>query len=98
MHFGRPPMFSHPHKSISRRSIVKGSVALAGVSALGLATRSVHSQTGGGAPRVRMDIATFAQDASRLARFEAAMKQMQDASASNPDDPAGWLLEPPHHR
>jgi polyphenol oxidase len=91
-------MFSHIHKSlaaISRRSIVKGSVALAGVSALGLATRSVHSQT---APRVRMDIATFAQDANRLARFEAAVKQMQDASAANPDDPAGWLVNANMHR
>jgi len=74
-------MFSHAHNSFSRRSIVKGSVALAGVSVLGLATRSVHSQTA--APRVRMDIATFAQDTSRLARFEAAVKQMQDASAGN---------------
>ena len=91
-------MFSHPHKSFSRRSIVKGSVALAGLSALGLATRSVHSQTGGGAPRVRMDIATFAQDTTRLARFEAAMKQMQDASARNPDDPAGWLANANMHR
>jgi hypothetical protein len=91
-------MFSHVHKSfaLSRRSIVKGSIALAGVSALGLATRSVHSQTG--APRVRMDIATFAQDASRLARFEAAVKQMQDASARNPDDPAGWLANANMHR
>jgi tyrosinase-like protein len=91
-------MFSHVHKShaaISRRSIVKGSVALAGLSALGLATRSVHSQT---APRVRMDVATFAQDASRLARFEAAMKQMQDASARNPNDPAGWLANANMHR
>ena len=91
-------MFSHAHEScISRRSIVKGSVALAGVSALGLATRSVHSQTGG-APRVRMDIATFAQDAGRVARFEAAVKQMQDASAGNPDDPAGWLANANMHR
>jgi hypothetical protein len=90
-------MFSHAHKSsISRRLIVKGSVALAGVSALGLATRSVHSQTG--APRVRMDITTFAQDAGRVARFEAAMKQMQDASARNPDDPAGWLANANMHR
>jgi hypothetical protein len=91
-------MFSHVHNSlaaISRRSIVKGSIALAGLSALGLATRSVHSQT---APRVRMDIATFAQDASRLSRFEAAMKQMQDASARNPDDPAGWLANANMHR
>jgi hypothetical protein len=91
-------MFSHVHKSlaaISRRSIVKGSVALAGLSALGLATRSVHSQT---APRVRMDIATFAQDAGRLARFEAGLKQMQDASAANPDDPAGWLANANMHR
>jgi hypothetical protein len=79
----------------SRRSIVKGSVALAGVSALGLATRSVHSQT---APRVRMDVATFAQDASRVARFEAAVKQMQDASASNPGNPAGWLANANMHR
>jgi hypothetical protein len=91
-------MFSHVRKSlaaISRRSVVKGSIALAGVSALGLATRSVHSQT---APRVRMDIATFAQDAGRLSRFEAAMKQMQDASASNPNDPAGWLANANMHR
>ena len=89
-------MFSHTHKPFSRRSIVKGSVALAGVSALGLATRSVHSQTT--TPRVRMDIATFAQDATRLARFEAAVKQMQDASASNADDPAGWLANANMHR
>ncbi len=91
-------MFSHVHLSrtaISRRSIVKGSAALAGVSALGLATRSVHSQT---APRVRMDIATFAQDANRLSRFEAALKQMQDASAANPGDPAGWLANANMHR
>ena len=91
-------MFSRVRKSytgISRRSVVKGSVALAGLSVLGLSARSVHSQT---APRVRMDIATFAQDANRLARFEAAMKQMQDKSASNPNDPAGWLANANMHR
>ena len=91
-------MFSRVRKTftgISRRSVVKGSVALAGLSVLGLSARSVHSQT---APRVRMDIATFAQDANRLARFEAAMKQMQDKSASNPNDPAGWLANANMHR
>jgi hypothetical protein len=83
-----------PFAETSRRSVVKGGAALLGVSALGLASRSGLAQ----APRTRMDIVSFAKDAGRLAKFEAAMKEMQDRSASNPDDPKGWLANAKSHR
>jgi hypothetical protein len=78
----------------SRRFIVKGGAALLGVSVLGLASRSGLAQ----APRTRMDIVSFAKDAGRLARFEGAIKEMQDRSASNPNDPKGWLANANMHR
>jgi hypothetical protein len=78
----------------SRRFVVKGGAALLGVSALGLASRSGLAQT----PRTRMDIVSFAKDAGRLAKFEAAVKEMQDRSASNPNDPKGWLANANMHR
>src|SRR6476620_4933727 len=76
----RFPM-SHPSGvssvATSRRSLVKAGAALFGVSVLGLASRSGYGQ----APRTRMDIVTFAQDSTRLANFEGAVKEMQDRSA-----------------
>lgn len=83
-----------PLITTSRRSVVKGGAALLGVSALGLASTSGQAQ----APLVRMDIVKFAQDAARLARFEGAVKEMQDRSAQNPDDPKGWLANANMHR
>jgi len=81
-------------KVTSRRSVVKGSAALLGVSVLGLASRSGYGQ----APRTRMDIVTFAQDSTRLANFEGAVKEMQDRSARDPNDPRGWLANANLHR
>ena len=78
----------------SRRAFVGGTTALAGAAALGIASRGSVAQ----ATRTRMDIATFAQDATRLAKFEAAVKEMQDRSAANPDDPKGWLVNANAHR
>lgn len=83
-----------PFAQTSRRSVVKGGAVLLGVSALGLASRSVHGQ----APRTRTDIATFAQDSTRLANFEGAVKEMQDRSARDPGDPKGWLANANMHR
>jgi hypothetical protein len=45
-----------------------------------------------------MDIFSFAQDSSRLASFEGAVKEMQDRSAQNPDNPRGWLANANMHR
>jgi hypothetical protein len=45
-----------------------------------------------------MDIVSFAKDAGRLAKFEGAVKEMQDRSASNPNDPKGWLANANMHR
>ena len=78
----------------SRRFVVKGGAALLGVSVLGLTSRSGLAQ----APRTRMDIVSFAGDAGRLTRFEGAIKEMQDRSASNPNDPKGWLANANMHR
>jgi hypothetical protein len=83
-----------PSAATSRRSLVKGGAALLGVSVLGLAPGSGYAQS----PRTRMDIFTFAQDSARLAKFEGAVKEMQDRSAQNPDDPKGWLANANTHR
>lgn len=73
----------------SRRSV------LAGAAALGIATPfPVFGQT----LRIRLDIATFAQDAARLASFEAAVNEMQQRSAADPDDPRGWLANADLHK
>jgi hypothetical protein len=77
----------------TRRVFVGGATAVAGAAALGLASPSVFGQT----TRTRMDIVAFAQDATRLAKFEAAVKEMQDRSAANPDDPKGWLVNANAH-
>jgi hypothetical protein len=75
---------------LSRRAVVKGAVGLAGASTLGAALP--FGALGEGAPvPVRQDITAFAQNASRLATFEAAVKEMKDRSRVNPDDPKGWL-------
>jgi len=78
----------------SRRSFVGGTTAIAGAAALGLAAPSVFGQT----PRTRMDIVTFAQDAARLANFEAAVQEMMDRSAADASDPRGWLAVANTHR
>jgi hypothetical protein len=90
-------MTNHSDKQFaetSRRSVVKGGAVLLGVSALGLAAGSGLAQ----GTRTRMDIVTFAKDASRLAKFEAAVKEMQDRSIANPNDPKGWLANANSHR
>jgi hypothetical protein len=78
----------------SRRSFVGGTTVIAGAAALGLASPSVFGQT----PRIRMDIVTFAQDATRLANFEAAVQEMKDRSATDENDPKGWLAVANTHR
>ena len=92
-------MNDHPHDNStlfapSRRSFVGGTTVIAGAAALGLASRSVFGQT----PRTRMDIVTFAQDATRLANFEAAVQEMMDRSAADENDPRGWLPNANTHR
>jgi hypothetical protein len=77
----------------SRRTFVAGTTAVAGAAAVGLASPSLFGQT----TRTRMDIVTFARDAARLAKFEAAVKEMQDRSAANANDPKGWLVNANAH-
>ena len=92
-------MNDYPHDNStlsapSRRSFVGGTTVIAGAAALGLASRSVFGQ----APRTRMDIVAFAQDATRLANFEAAVQEMMDRSAADENDPRGWLPNANVHR
>jgi Common central domain of tyrosinase len=80
---------------LSRREVVAGAAGIAGAGALGFFGASpLFGQT----PRIRCDIVTFAQDATRLSKFEMAVKQMQDASAANPADSKGWLFNANVHR
>lgn len=67
--------------SLTRREAVVGAAAATLGSTL---PSSLRAQT----VRVRMDIATFAQDVARLAKFEDAVRTMQSHSES---DPKGWL-------
>jgi hypothetical protein len=82
------------HRQISRRSLMKGAAGLAGSAALGATVGlAVRAQT----MPVRMDIAEFAKDASRLAAFEGAVQEMMDRSAADPSDPGGWLAHANAH-
>lgn len=77
----------------SRRAFVAGTTAVVGATALGVGLPSVLGQT----MRTRMDIAAFGQDVTRLAKFEAAVKEMQERSIANPNDPKGWLVNANAH-
>src|SRR5258708_7250059 len=80
---------------LSRRAVIGGSVGLVSVATFrGLAPSAAFGQSS----RIRYDIVTFAQDATRLAKFEAAVKQMQDASTASASDPKGWLANANSHR
>jgi Common central domain of tyrosinase/Polyphenol oxidase middle domain len=83
-----------PFAETSRRSVVKGGAALLGASVLGLAAGTGSAQV----TRTRMDIVSFAQDSNRLAKFAAAMGEMQARSAKDPNDPQGWLANANMHR
>jgi hypothetical protein len=92
-------MNNHPRNNSasfapSRRLFIGGTTAVAGVAALGLTSPSVFGQV----LRTRMDIVTFAQDATRLANFEAAVKEMKDRSVIDANDPKGWLGVANAHR
>lgn len=96
-------MTSLPPKSttddgVSRRSMLKGAAGIAGAAGLGAAVPLVAM--GAPAPvalRTRMDITAFAKNAARLAKFEAAVKEMQDRSKTNANDPKGWLVNAKAH-
>lgn len=78
---------------LSRRSLIQGAIGIAGVATLEGATPGAAQPT---AP-VRRDIVAFAQNASRLAKFEAAVKEMKDRSRRNSRDPKGWLVNAKAH-
>jgi hypothetical protein len=82
----------------SRREVLAGAAAIAGAAALGaapLALTPAGAQPAGLA--VRQDIVTFAQDATRFGNFQAALKEMQDRSQRDPNDPKGWLVNANAH-
>jgi hypothetical protein len=86
---------SRPSVGLSRRTVVGATAGLVGAAAFrAFAPRPAFGQS----PRTRYDIITFAQDAVRLSKFEAAVKQMQDASTANPADVKGWLANANKHR
>lgn len=83
-------------RPISRRTALKITASAAGAAGLGAAIPLVAV----GAPaatRVRMDITAFAKNAARLAKFEAAVKEMQDRSKTNVNDPKGWRVNAKAH-
>jgi Common central domain of tyrosinase/Polyphenol oxidase middle domain len=81
--------------ALTRRAVVGGAAGLAGAAALGILTpRSVLGQTA----ILRQDIFAFAQDSTRLQTFVGAVKEMQDRSTSDPNDPKGWLVNANSHR
>ena len=83
---------------VSRRVLLKGAAGVAGVAGLGAAVPLVAlAAPAPVAMRTRMDITKFAANAARLAKFEAALKEMQDRSKSNPNDPKGWLVNAKAH-
>jgi len=64
---------------ISRRSLIVGATGVAGAASIGsLAPLTTFAQPAAAA--VRQDIVNFAKDATKLAKFEAAVKEMQNRS------------------
>jgi hypothetical protein len=90
-------IYGQARHSLSRRAVVAGLGM--GTTAAGFGTMTLTSKTGAqpaGVP-VRRDITRFAQDTARLAKFEAAIKEMQDRSVRDPTDPKGWLANARAH-
>src|SRR3974390_392994 len=82
----------------SRRDMLAGPPALAGAAALGSATFALGQALAQPADLpVRRDIATFPQDDPQIAKFAAAVQEMMDRSARDPNDPKGWLVNANAH-
>ncbi len=90
-----PPNSTNPisDDGVSRRGVLKSAAGIAGLGA----TAPLMALAATAPTRTRMDITQFAKDAKRLAKFEAAVKEMQDRSKSNPSDPKGWLVNANAH-
>jgi Common central domain of tyrosinase/Polyphenol oxidase middle domain len=83
----------------SRREVLTGAASMAGAAALGAATAvALRSATAQGAPLVRRDVATIPTGDPQLAKFAGAIQEMMDRSATNPNDPKGWLVNANAHR
>jgi len=81
---------------ISRRSLIVGATGVAGAASIGsLAPLTTFAQPAAAA--VRQDIVNFAKDATKLAKFEAAVKEMQNRSKLKPNDPKGWRVNAKSH-
>lgn len=82
----------------SRRDILAGAAGIAGAAGLGVATFALGEAIAqpAGLP-VRRDIATFAPDDPQIAKFAAAIQEMMDRSARDPNDPKGWLVNANAH-
>src|ERR1700674_2123031 len=75
---------------LSRRNVIKGAIAITGVASLQGAA-PVGAQP---AAATRRDIVSFAQKKSRLAKFEAAVKEMKARSRTNANDPKDGSFTP----
>ena len=82
----------------SRRDILAGAAGIAGAAGLGAATFALGEAIAqpAGLP-VRRDIAAFAPDDPQIAKFAAAIQEMMDRSARDPNDPKGWLVNANAH-
>ena len=80
---------------ISRRETIIG--ASAGFSAFVLSLDGIPATQAGSSVVTRLDIVELAKNAAQLAKLEAALKEMQDRSASDPNDPSGWLVNARAH-
>jgi hypothetical protein len=83
----------------SRREMLAGAASIAGAAALGGATAvALRSATAQGASPVRRDVAAIPANDGQLAKFAAAIQEMMDRSAQDPNDPKGWLVNANAHR
>jgi hypothetical protein len=83
---------------ISRRSLIVGAGGVAGAASIGagIGTMTPFAALGATVP-VRQDIVEFAKDTTRLGKFQAAVKEMQDRSRMDRNDPKGWLINARAH-
>jgi len=81
---------------VSRRTLLKRAARVAGAAGVGAGVPLI-AMSAAAPVTTRMDITQFAKNASRLAKFEAAVKEMQGRSKADPNDPKGWLINAKMH-
>jgi hypothetical protein len=79
----------------SRRTVIQGIAGVAGAATVGTEPFVIFGHAAN--LPARQDVVEFSKNAAAVAKFEAAIKEMQDRSAANPNDPKGWLINAKAH-